>query len=293
MSWYTDYKKSLKMTEIEEIIDLLFYRPLAFILVKIIYPTNITPNQITIASILFGISAGIIYATGAPLSGLYGALFFMIYNVLDCSDGQLARLKKNGTHAGRIIDGIADYISAAAVFMGLGIGYPDHSYGHATWWLLLLSVAASNIMQSILVDYYRNRFLDYVLERKSTFEEDMDSFRQEYHVLKDQKNKWFDRWVIGVYFQYAALQGKLIPKKKDEKLFKATPQDYYKKNKTAMRIWVLIGPTSQITAIMVCTAINRFDILFWLVIGLFNIIAVIMWIVQKNIDASFKTNGKT
>ena len=288
MSWYTDYKKSLKMTEIEEIIDLIFYRPLAFILVKIIYPTDITPNQITIASILFGISAGVIYATGTALSGLYGALFFMIYNVLDCSDGQLARLKKNGTHAGRIIDGIADYITAAAVFIGLGIGYPDHSYGHATWWLLLLTLAVSNIIQSVLVDYYRNRFLDYVLERKSTFEADMDSFRQEYRMLKDQKSKWFDRWVIGVYFKYSALQDKLIPKKKGEKLFKATPQDYYKKNKTAMRMWVLIGPTSQITAIMVCTAINRFHILFWLVIGLFNIIAVIMWIVQKNIDASFK-----
>ena len=291
MSWYTDYKKSLKMVEIEEIFDLFFYRPLAFIVVKIIYRTNITPNQVTITSIVFGIIAGVIYATGSPLSGLYGALSFMIYNILDCSDGQLARLKKNGTHAGRIVDGIADYISAAAVFIGLIIGYPDKEYVHSTWCLLLLATAFSNIIQSILVDYYRNRFLDYVLERKSTFEEDMDSFRQEYDAIKDQKNKWFDKWVISVYFKYSAFQDKLTSKKKDEKLFKAMPQNYYKKNKTAMRIWVLIGPTSQVTVLMICTAINRFDILFWLIIGLFNIIALIMWLVQSNLDKSLKTNG--
>ncbi len=51
-----------------------------------------------------------------------------LYNIIDCSDGQLARLKKNGTHTGRIIDGSADYITAAFVFIGLGIGFPDQRY---------------------------------------------------------------------------------------------------------------------------------------------------------------------
>jgi len=288
MSWYTEYKKSLKMTEIEEFLDLSFYRPLAFILVKIIYPTNITPNQLTMTAIVVGISSGFVYATGLPNSCVYGALLFMLYNIIDCSDGQLARLKKNGSHAGRIIDGIADYLSTAAVFIGLGIGHFDKSYSVGLWWLLLVLAAISNIIQSAMVDYYRNRFLDYVLQRKSTFEEDLNSFKDEYNAIKGKKNMWLDRWIIRTYFRYSALQDKLTSKKRGEKLFKATPEEYYKKNKTIAKFWVNIGPTAQITAIMICSAINRFDIYFWIIIGLFNVVGIATWFVQRAIDKTFK-----
>jgi len=287
MSWYTEYKKSLKMTEIEEFFDLFFYRPLAFLLVKIVYRTNATPNQLTIIAIFIGLASGCVYASGLPNASLYGAILFMLYNVVDCSDGMLARLKKNGTHAGKIIDGIADYLATAAVFIGLGIGNPDHKFSHSMWWLLLFLAAISNVIQSVMVDYYRNRFLDYVQQRKSTLEEDMDSFRAEYNAIKGQKNKWLDRWIFRRYFDYSAFQQKLISKKKGEKLFKATPEEYYKKNKGIVRFWVNIGPTAQITAIMIFSIINRFTIYFWLIIGVFNAIALIAWIVQRNIDKTF------
>ena len=121
MSWFAEYKKSLKMIEVEEFFDLFFYRPLAFILVKTVYRTNITPNQLTLIAILFGLIAGFVYSMGTDYF-VCGAICFALYNIIDCSDGQLARIKKNGTHAGRIVDGLADYISTAAVFIGIGIG---------------------------------------------------------------------------------------------------------------------------------------------------------------------------
>lgn len=275
------------MPEIEEFFDLFFYRPLAFILVKIVYQTNVTPNQLTIIAIFIGLASGCVYATGLPGACIYGAILFMLYNVFDCSDGMLARLKKNGSHAGRIIDGIADYLATAAVFIGLGIGYPDHKYSHGIWWLLIFLAALSNLIQSALVDYYRNRFLDYVLKRQSTFEEDMDSFKEEYNTIKDQKNKRLDRWILRRYFDYSTFQEKLTAKKKGEKLFKATPEEYYKKNKAIARVWVNIGPTAQITAIMIFSVTGRFDIYFWVIIGVFNAIAATAWIVQRNIDKTF------
>lgn len=275
------------MPEIEEFFDLFFYRPLAFILVKIVYQTNVTPNQLTIIAIFIGLASGCVYATGLPGACIYGAVLFMLYNVFDCSDGMLARLKKNGSHAGRIIDGIADYLATAAVFIGLGIGYPDHKYSHGIWWLLIFLAALSNLIQSALVDYYRNRFLDYVLKRQSTFEEDMDSFKEEYNTIKDQKNKRLDRWILRRYFDYSTFQEKLTAKKKGEKLFKATPEEYYKKNKAIARVWVNIGPTAQITAIMIFSVTGRFDIYFWVIIGVFNAIAATAWIVQRNIDKTF------
>ena len=290
MSWFAEYKKSLKRQEVEEYFDLFFYRPLAFLFVKLIYNTTITPNQITIAAIFIGLSSGFVYSLGTPFYYSLGALLFMIYNIVDCSDGMLARLKKNGTHAGRIVDGLADYISTAAVFLGIAFGFANQQNNPFYWWILLLATATSNIIQSALVDYYRNRFLDYVLQRKSTFDEGMDAFREEYQAIKNVKGKWFDRFIISCYFQYSALQRRLTAKKKKAKLFKATPEEYYKKNKAAVRVWVSIGPTAQITVLMICSVINRFDIFCWTMLIGFNSIAAIMWIVQRNIDKKFKSS---
>ncbi len=290
MSWFSDYKKSLKMLEVEEIFDLFFYRPLAFILVKILYRTNITPNQLTFGAIIMGIIGGIFYAQGSPLSPEYfivGAIFFMMFNILDCSDGQMARLKHNGTRTGRIIDGVADYIAVTAVYIGIGIGFANHTDNPAFYWGLLVLTGASNTIHSILVDYYRNRFLDYVLERKSTFEEDLDEFRDEYEAIKNIKGKWFDRVIIRLYLNYSSFQNNLAAKKSNEKLFKATPAEYLAKNKTIIRSWVLLGPTSQITTLVLCSIFNRFDLFFWIMIVGFNSIALINWLVQKSIDKKF------
>ena len=289
MSWVTDYKKSLKMKEVEEIFDLLLYRPLAFILVKSIIRTNITPNQLTMSAIVMGIISGCFYSQGTQVFFVVGGLFYLLFNVFDCSDGQLARLKKNGTHTGRIIDGIADYIATIAVFIGVGIGFAAKSENPAFWWTMLALAGLSNTIHSILVDYYRNRFLDYVLDRKNTFEEDLDDYKKEYNKLKDDKNKWVTKIIIRMYLRYMKLQSNIVSKKKDKKVFKTTSQEYYKKNKIAIRLWVLTGPTSQITAMIICTMFMRVDIFCWIMIAGFNGIAILTWILQKNIDKSFNT----
>ncbi len=291
MSWYSDYKKSLKMLEVEEIFDLFFYRPLAFLLVKLIYPTNITPNQLTIGAIIMGIIGGIFYAQGTPLSPepfVIGAFFFMMFNILDCSDGQLARLKKNGTHTGRIIDGLADYIAILAIYIGIGIGFANNNDNPLLYWGLLALAGASITIQAILVDYYRNRFLDYVLERKSTFGENMDEFREEYEIIKNKKGKWFEKTIIHIYLTYSNFQNKLTSKKRKEKLLIATSSEFLAQNNIIIRFWVLIGPTSQVTALILCSVFNRFDIYFWIMIAGFNSVALINWLIQRIIDKKFK-----
>jgi phosphatidylglycerophosphate synthase len=109
MSLYNEYKASLKSFDVEEILDLVLYRPISFLLVKLIYRTNFTPNQISIVSMIFGLGSGIAFYFGEYQYIIAGGIFIFLSNVLDCADGQLARLKKNGTKVGRIIDGFIDY----------------------------------------------------------------------------------------------------------------------------------------------------------------------------------------
>ncbi len=287
MSWFDEYKKSLKMIEVEEIFDLFFYRPLAFFIVKTIYRTNITPNQLTLAAISMGVIAGFFYSQGSSEAAIIGALFFLMFNIFDCSDGQLARLKRNGTYTGRIIDGVADYIASISVFLGIGIGFSNSFANPTLFWILLVLTGISNTFHAILVDYYRNRYLDYVLERKSTLEESLDEFRKEYNSLKNQKGKWFDRLIISLYLRYSYFQNKITSKKSNEKFFKATPQEYSEKNNKIIRLWVLLGPTSQVTAVIVFSFFLRFDLFFGLILLGFNFLAIVNYILQKSIDKKF------
>jgi len=287
MSWLTEYKNSLKMSEVEEVFDIIFYRPLAFLLVKLVYYTNITPNHLTLTAIALGVTGGYFYSCGTETSCMIGALFYLLFNIFDCSDGQLARLKKNGTPGGRLIDGIADYIAAVAIYVGIAIGFANKP-GQPSHMIILLAISGiSIIIQEALVDYYRTRFLDYVLERKNTFDEGMEEFRNEYKNLQNQKGKWFDKAIIYLYLEYSIVQRKLAAKRKGEKLFKASPMEYYNKNRRIIRFWVTMGPTAKISALIICSLFCRFDIFFWIVIGFFNALAAALLIIQLQIDKHF------
>jgi phosphatidylglycerophosphate synthase len=289
MNWFGEYKNSLKMSEVEEVIDLVFYRPLAFLVVKSVYRTRITPDHLTIAAIIMGLAGGCTYAFGLQFSCVIGAVFYLLFNILDCSDGQLARLKKNGTSVGRLIDGFADYVATVAIYAGIAIGYSNNPEQPSLMLIWLSLAGISTIIQESLVDYYRTRFLDIVMKSKNTFDEGIEEYKNEFEIIKNQKGKWLDKIIIYLYLVYSNVQRKLASRRKREKSFSATPQDYFDKNRIIIRFWVFIGPSAKITTLIICSLFCRFDIFFWIVIGGFNILAVSLWIIQQQIDKSFIT----
>lgn len=277
----------MKMAEVEEVIDLILYRPLAFLLVVLIYPTKIKPDHLTLAAMLMGIVAGVFYSLGTEASCIIGAIMYLLFNILDCSDGQLARIKKNGSPVGRLLDGIADYIAAIAVYAGIAIGYSDRSAHPGLMVFMVFIAGISIIVQESLVDYFRTRFLDVVLKRENTFNEGIEDYKKEYEKIRTLNGMWFDRSVIYIYLKYCQLQKNLTRRKKDAKIFRADPGDYFKKNHIIIRFWVLIGPSAKITVLVLCSLFLRFDIFFWIVIFGFNLLALVLWIIQYRIDKSF------
>jgi len=168
LSLYRQYKSSLKAIEVEEIFDLILYRPLAFLFVKATYSINITPDMVSVAALTIGSTAGIMFGFGSYTFLVIGAILYFTSNVLDCADGQIARLKKNGTKVGRIVDGFVDYIVSIFVFVGIGIGltsqFNDHEIGlwgnsllhwHPVTYIWVASIlgAVSSAIQAFYFDF--------------------------------------------------------------------------------------------------------------------------------------------
>ena len=290
MSIIQEYYSCLKKTEVEEIFDLIFYRPLAFLLVKAIYNSSITPNQLTVISMVFGVLGGISFSFGNHKSYILGAILYLLYNVFDCSDGQLARLKKNGTSVGRILDGIADYVASIALYIGLAFGFANNHSNSPLIWLLVFAAALSNAIQSGLLDYYRNRYLDYALGRVSILDEELKIFKNEYKNLMTENGRFIDKAIIWIYLKYSAIQQGLINPKPEKEKIKPNigAEEYISKNKLLIRLWTFLGPTTQWTLLIISASFNRIDIYLIGIVAVGNIFAVIFYFFQSRVDVSLK-----
>ncbi len=97
-------------------------RPLARFVIKLIMNTSITPNQITLVALLLGLFASLAFAIGSYPLIILGGLSLFISKVFDCTDGQLARLKKNGSKFGGWLDGVVDVFLFSITPMAISIG---------------------------------------------------------------------------------------------------------------------------------------------------------------------------
>ena len=112
---------TFKPREVEELVDFWVNRPLAAGLVKILAPLPITPDQVTVLSGLVGLAGGVVVGAASlnfPWQVFVGGAIVYLSILLDCADGQLARLRGTSTMVGRALDGVVDVIPIAAVFLG-------------------------------------------------------------------------------------------------------------------------------------------------------------------------------
>ncbi len=288
MSWLQEYKSSLKLIDVEELLDLFFYRPLAFLFVKVVYKTNLTPNQITSIALVVGMVGGVFYFYNTHYAISIGAIILIIYDVLDCSDGMIARLKKNGTFFGRILDGIADYFVTVTVYLGIGFGFASNSDNPLFYWVLLVLAGASNIIHAATVDFYRNKYMDYAFNRDATLGENLKEFKEESEKLNASSGKYFQKFVVWIYLKYSAAQIKASEGKNSEEITKYDRDDYLMKNKRILHFWTYLGPTTELTLIIVASFLNRLDLFMWTMVVVGNLYALTLLVIQTKINKKTK-----
>lgn len=81
----------------------------------------LTPNQVTIVSLLLGLSVGVFFATGERWGLIAGGIAFYLAFVTDCVDGKLARATGITSDKGQALDALADGGRRASATLGLGI----------------------------------------------------------------------------------------------------------------------------------------------------------------------------
>jgi phosphatidylglycerophosphate synthase len=160
-------------------LDRLIHRRLSRPLTRFLLRTPLTPNTVTALGIALGMAGGLALAYPGVGPVVAGILMLLASSVLDCSDGELARLSHSESRLGHWLDITGDTAVHLAVLSGIGARIA--SMGSAPGWpvvaLLGLGVVAAFAVVTWSDDTetrrrrvpgWENRILDGVLSPLST-----------------------------------------------------------------------------------------------------------------------------
>ncbi|MDE6242682.1 MAG: CDP-alcohol phosphatidyltransferase family protein, partial [Muribaculaceae bacterium] len=154
-----EYKASLKSSDTEETFDLIFYRPIGFAWALLFRKLGIKPNAVTIASIFIGVAAGIMMYFSNIWYNIIGMVLLMWANSYDSADGQLARLTKQYSRLGRILDGVSGDFWFISIYVCICLRevHTSHFFEEHPWaiWLLAVVAGICHSLQAAQADYYR------------------------------------------------------------------------------------------------------------------------------------------
>ena len=84
--------------------------------------TSLSPNTITLLSLVIGLISAVYFFQGTYGNNLIGAGLLVLSAWIDCTDGEIARLKFMESEIGGKLDIICDNLVHMAVFFAIGIG---------------------------------------------------------------------------------------------------------------------------------------------------------------------------
>ena len=129
--------------EFEGLVDRFFNRKISRWFTRIFLAIGLSPNAITILASLVGLVAAAGFGVGTYNAGIAAALLFQMAAIIDCCDGEVARLTFTESPFGAWLDIAMDNVVHMAIFAGIAVGsYQRLAGGEEAWVPLVLGAAA-------------------------------------------------------------------------------------------------------------------------------------------------------
>jgi phosphatidylglycerophosphate synthase len=236
------YRATLKSAETEDWLDLHVIRPFCYYCAVFFAKFDIHPNTVTIWSMIIGAASAWFFAQGSFVYGdnahgdttlgliynIIAIILLMIADVLDCTDGQLARMTGKKSRMGRILDGVAGFAWFIPIYVLLTYRFYLHHDWEFSWLgienneqntliataivfgLGLISGIAGLAGQQRLADYYIQVHLFFLKGEKGS-ELDNSVRQQEIYDQMGKDVSAVERYFQKSYISYTQKQEKATP----------------------------------------------------------------------------------
>lgn len=159
-----DYQKSIRKLENTWAFKSLqvnkyLNRPIASLIVRAVYGTRVTPNQLTYLSFVIGLAGAYFFFRGEPSSFIAGGILAQVSSIVDCADGMLARAKNQMSEFGATLDLFLDRVNEFFLLAGYVVGYFRYA-GRLNLLVLGLVTMALYFLQTSLYYLTKNYLMD-------------------------------------------------------------------------------------------------------------------------------------
>jgi len=148
-------KRPARAREMQDVLNHYIYHPLAWQLARLLAPTPLTPNMVSVFGGMLVVAAGVVYwSTVGPWWAMLGMLLHVSWHVVDGADGDLARITGRSSPLGELVDGICDYVSHIVLYILLALVL-TRTMGPGWAWFWTLTAGAAHIVQANHVEVQR------------------------------------------------------------------------------------------------------------------------------------------
>ena len=121
----------------------IFSRPISFIFTYFFINIGLSPNMVSLLSILDVVIACLMIMAGGNLL-LPGILLYLLWHILDCVDGNIARVKNLSSFTGEFFDALSGYTANCLIYLSVGVAaYKTTTYNDIADIFLVFGALAS------------------------------------------------------------------------------------------------------------------------------------------------------
>lgn len=144
--------------ELQDPLNYYVYHPLARRLARLLVPTPVSPNMVSVLSAACLCAAAFCFVGLAwPVNGLAGLCFMLLWHIVDGADGDLARMTGRASATGELVDGVCDYFGNTVMYFAFAF-LADNLWGGWAW-ALAVAAGASHVMQTNHAETQRRLYL--------------------------------------------------------------------------------------------------------------------------------------
>lgn len=264
--------------EIEDPTNLYFIHPISARLVPVFARYGVTPNSVSLIGMGCGIAAGFAYhAYHSSWCAVLGFVLMLCWHVMDGADGQLARLTKSYSELGKVLDGICDYVTFTAVYVGLALAM-SAMHGGWVWWVVVLSGIA-HAVQSAVYEMQRQDYNLLGLGRQSAALPEMQEKPKGFAASLHYVYARIQIWGAGgaVQFRQAFLSA-IAARPDDEAALRAA---YRERFAPVIRRWGILGANYRTLGLFVAALIKLPLLYFGFEILGFTAILILLLTAQR------------
>ena len=273
---------AFRALEIEELADVYFFRPLGSVVARPAAALGVTPIQLTIFSMLFGMTGGgLLYSERLAVAGF---ALLIIYSIIDSADGQLARTTGQVTELGRVLDGAGGYVTHAAIYLAITAGLLQRGEGNNNSIIIWAALAAiANTAQAQMYEYHRHHYATIVVKGSVPSDDPAK--------IASPSIRWLYRWYLAIQRMLNGLHDEVESVIAARSISGGVSEDDRNRYRECfywpVRGWNLLGDNTRFYAIGVLAWLQRIDLFFAFILVPMNLALLTLWIWQRRADRRF------